>query len=58
MPGHLSTGKKIRLINGQIAKKVSMQIKEEAKSASASSFRPFEALKRMLIKNGQEDYLN
>tara|TARA_Y100001960_G_C14736279_1_gene860477 strand:+ start:756 stop:1499 length:744 start_codon:yes stop_codon:yes gene_type:complete len=54
----MSTGKKIKIINGQIAKKVSMQIKEEVKSESANSYRHFEALKRMLIKNGHEDYLD
>ena len=54
----MSTGIKINPIKGQIAKKVSMQIKEEAKSESANSFRHFEALKRILIKNGNRDFLN
>ena len=51
-------GKKIKSINGQIAKKVSDQIKEEATGESANSFRHFEALKRLLISNGHEDYLD
>ena len=54
----MSTGQSINIINGQIAKKVSMQIKEEAQSESANSFRHFEALKRLLIKNGNKDFLN
>lgn len=54
----MSTGKKINSINGQIAKKVSMQVKEEAQSESANAYRHFEALKRILIKNGNKDFLD
>ena len=54
----MSLGKKIKSINGQIAKKVSDQVKEEASGESANSFRHFEALKRLLIANGHEDYLD
>ena len=53
----MSMGNKLKIINGQIAKKVSDQIKEESKSDSANSYRHFEALKRILINNGGEDYL-
>ena len=53
----MSSGKKLKIINGQIAKKVSMQIKEEANSESAYAFKHFEALKRKLIRNGNQDYL-
>ena len=54
----MSLGKKIKSINAQIAKKVSDQIKEEATGESANSYRHFEALKRLLISNGHEDYLD
>ena len=53
----MSMGNKLKIINGQIAKKVSDQIKEESKSDSANAYRHFEALKRILINNGGEDYL-
>ena len=53
----MSMGNKLKIINGQIAKKVSDQIKEEAESDSANAYRHFEALKRILINNGGEDYL-
>jgi ribulose-5-phosphate 4-epimerase/fuculose-1-phosphate aldolase len=54
----MSLGKKIKSINGQIAKKVSDQIKDEATGESANSYRHFEALKRLLVSNGHEDYLD
>ena len=53
----MSMGNKLKIINGQIAKKVSDQVKEESKSDSANAYRHFEALKRILINNGGEDYL-
>ena len=53
----MSMGNKLKIINSQIAKKVSDQIKEESKSDSANAYRHFEALKRILINNGGEDYL-
>ena len=53
----MSMGNKLKIINGQIAKKVSDQIKEESESDSANAYRHFEALKRILINNGGEDYL-
>ncbi|MAD11430.1 MAG: hypothetical protein CMC04_01745 [Flavobacteriaceae bacterium] len=53
----MSIGNKLKIINGQIAKKVSDQVKEEAKGDSANAYRHFEALKRILINNGSEDYL-
>ena len=37
--------------------KVSDQIKLEAQGDSANAYRHFEALKRILINNGSEDYL-
>ena len=54
----MSTGKKVNSISGQIAKKVADQVKEEASGESANSFRHFEALKRLLITNGHEDFLD
>ena len=54
----MSTGKNLKIINGQIAKKVSDQIKEEAKGKSANSYRHFEALKRILINKGSGDYID
>ena len=53
----MSMGNKLKIINGQIAKKVSDQVKEESKSDSANAYMHFEALKRILINNGGEDYL-
>ena len=53
----MSTGKNLKIINGQIAKKVADQIKEEAKGKSANSYRHFEALKRILINKGSGDYM-
>lgn len=53
----MSMGNNLKIINGQIAKKVSDQIREEAKTESANSYRHFEALKRVLINNGGENYL-
>ena len=53
----MSMGSNLKIINGQIAKKVSDQVKEEAKGDSANAYRHFEALKRILINNGSEDYL-
>jgi ribulose-5-phosphate 4-epimerase/fuculose-1-phosphate aldolase len=53
----MSLGKKLKPIKGQIAKKVSDQIKEEASGESANSYRHFEALKRLLISNGHQDFL-
>ena len=53
----MSIGGNLKIINGQIAKKVSDQVKEEAKGDSANAYRHFEALKRILINNGSEDYL-
>ena len=43
---------------GQIAKKVADQIKLESQGESANSYRHFEALKRILLDNGHEDYLD
>ena len=54
----MSTGKNLKIINGQIAKKVADQIKEEAKGKSANSNRHFEALKRILINKGSGDYID
>ena len=54
----MSTGKNLKIINGQIAKKVADQIKEEAKGESANSNRHFEALKRILINKGSGDYID
>ncbi len=54
----MSTGRKINVIKGQIASKVARQVKEEAASESANSYRHFEALKRLLINNGNRDFLN
>jgi ribulose-5-phosphate 4-epimerase/fuculose-1-phosphate aldolase len=54
----MSLGKNIKTIKGQIAKKVANQVKEEAEGESANSYRHFEALKRLLVNNGHEDYLN
>jgi len=53
----MSIGNKLKIINSQIAKKVSDQIKEEAQGDSANAYRHFKALKRILINNGSEDYL-
>ena len=54
----LSTGRDLKLIKGQIAKKVADQIKLESQGESANSYRHFEALKRILLDNGHEDYLD
>ncbi len=54
----MSTGKNLKIINGQIAKKVADQIKEDAKGESANSNRHFEALKRILINKGSGDYID
>ena len=54
----LSTGRDLKLIKGQIAKKVADQIKAENQGESANSYRHFEALKRLLLDNGHEDYLD
>ena len=54
----MSTGKKIKSINGQIAKKVADQVKAEACGESANSFRHFEALKRLLVTSGHEEFLD
>tara|TARA_B100000579_G_C22826556_1_gene853456 strand:- start:1551 stop:2294 length:744 start_codon:yes stop_codon:yes gene_type:complete len=54
----MSTGKKIKSINGQIAKKVADQVKAEASGESANSFRHFEALKRVLVTSGHEEFLD
>lgn len=52
----MSTGQKIKPINGQMAKKVADQVREEASGESANSYRHFEALKRILVNIGHEDY--
>ena len=54
----MSTGKNLKIINGQIAKKVADQIKEGAKGEPANSYRHFEALKRILINKGSGDYID
>ena len=54
----MSTGKNLKIINGQIAKKVADQIKEGEKGKSANSYRHFEALKRILINKGSGDYID
>ncbi|PPR16157.1 MAG: Decarboxylase NovR [Alphaproteobacteria bacterium MarineAlpha9_Bin3] len=54
----MSTGKQIKSINGQIAKKVADQVKAEASGESANSFRHFEALKRLLVNSGHEEFLD
>ena len=53
----MSIGKNLKIINGQIAKKVADQIKEESIGESANSYRHFEALKRILINKGSGDYM-
>lgn len=54
----VSQGQPIKLISEKVANKVKIQIEEENKSNSANSYRHFEALKRLLVNNGNESFMD
>ena len=54
----MSLGKPIKIIEDRVAKKVVKQIDEENKGNSANSYRHFAALKRLLINEGNEDFMD